>query len=144
MPAANVEQSIFLAALELPTPAERAAYLKGACGEDPVLRANVEELLAAHANGDDFLDRPPACATVDEQAVTERPGSIIGPYKLKEKIGEGGFGLVFVAEQQEPVRRKVALKIIKPGMDSKQVVARFEAERQALAMMDHQNIAKVF
>src|SRR5262249_47836292 len=144
MPAANPEQSIFLAALELPTPAERAAYLKGACGADPALLANVQELLAAHEKGDDFLDRPPPNATVDEQPVTERPGSVIGPYKLKEQIGEGGMGLVFVAEQQEPVRRKVALKIIKPGMDSKQVVARFEAEQQALAMMDHQNIAKVF
>src|SRR5215472_4947562 len=144
MPAANPEQSIFLAALELTTPAERAAYLKGACGADPALLANVQELLAAQEKDDGFLDRPPSNATVDEQPVTERPGSVIGPYKLKEQIGEGGFGLVFVAEQQEPVRRKVALKIIKPGMDSKQVVARFEAERQALAMMDHQNIAKVF
>jgi serine/threonine protein kinase len=144
MPAANPEQSIFLAALELPTPAERAAYLKGACGADPALLANVQELLAAHENGDGFLDHPPPNATVDEQPVTERPGTAIGPYKLKEQIGEGGMGLVFVAEQQEPVRRKVALKIIKPGMDSKQVIARFEAERQALAMMDHQNIARVF
>src|SRR5262245_40218366 len=144
MPTANPEQSIFLAALELPTPAERAAYVKGACGADPALLASVRELLAAHENGDDFLDRPPPGATVDEQPVTERPGTLIGPYKLKERIGEGGMGLVFVAEQQEPVRRKVALKIIKPGMDSAQVVARFEAERQALAMMDHQNIAKVY
>jgi serine/threonine protein kinase len=144
MPATNVEQSIFLAALELPTPAERAAYLKGACGADPALLANVQELLAAHEKGDDFLDRPPLNATMDEHPVTERPGSVIGPFKLKEQIGEGGMGLVFVAEQQEPVRRKVALKIIKPGMASKQVIARFEAERQALAMMDHQNIAKVF
>src|SRR5262249_54755362 len=139
MPAANSEQSILLAALELPTPAERAAYLLGACGADPALLANVQELLAAHEKDDGFLDRPPPNATVDEQPVTERPGSVIGPYKLKEQIGEGGMGLVFVAEQQEPVRRKVALKIIKPGMDSKQVVARFEAERQALALMDHQN-----
>src|SRR6516164_6965589 len=143
MPVANPEQSIFLAALELPTPAERAAYLRGACGADPALLANVQELLAAHEKGDGFLDRPPSNATVDEQPVTERPGTVIGPYNLKEQIGEGGMGLVFVAEQQEPVRRKVALKIIKPGMDSKQVIARFEAERQALAMMDHQNIAKV-
>src|SRR5262249_10816112 len=122
----------------------RAAYLNGACGADPALLANVRELLAAHEKDDGFLDRPPPNATVDEQPVTERPGTVIGPYKLKEQIGEGGMGLVFVAEQQQPVRRKVALKIIKPGMDSKQVVARFEAERQALAMMDHQNIAKVF
>jgi serine/threonine protein kinase len=82
-------------------------------------------------------------ATVDTSPPTERPGTTIGPYKLMEQIGEGGMGLVFVAEQQHPVRRKVALKIIKPGMDSSQVIARFEAERQALAMMDHQNIARV-
>src|SRR5215468_1508257 len=144
MPAANPEQSIFLAAVELPTPAERAAYLKGACGADPALLANVRELLAAYENGDGFLDRPPPNAAVDEQPVTERPGTVIGPYKLMEQIGEGGFGQVFVAEQQHPVRRRLALKIIKPGMDSAQVIARFEAERQALAMMDHQNIAKVF
>ncbi len=143
MPAANPEQSIFLAALELPTPAERAAYLKGACGADTALLANVQELLAAQEKDDGFLDRPPPNATVDEQPVAERPGSVIGPYKLLEQIGEGGFGLVFVAEQQRPVRRKVALKVIKPGMDSKQVIARFEAERQALALMDHPNIAKV-
>src|SRR5262249_2871345 len=114
------------------------------CGADPALLANVRELLAAHEKDDGFLDRPPPSATVDEPPVIERPGSVIGPYKLKEQIGEGGMGLVFVAEQQPPVRPKVAVKIIKPGMDSKQVIARFEAERQALAMMDHQNIAKAF
>src|SRR5205823_4008909 len=79
----------------------------------------------------------------DATALAERPGTVIGPYKLLEQIGEGGFGVVFMAEQQEPVRRKVALKVIKPGMDTKQVVARFEAERHALALMDHPNIAKV-
>src|SRR5262249_52567912 len=99
-----------------------------------------------HEPVDSFLEhRPPGLGvTADEPPITEGPGTVIGPYKLKEQIGEGGMGLVFVAEQQHPVRRKVALKIIKPGMDSKQVIARFEAERQALAMMDHQNIAKVF
>jgi serine/threonine protein kinase/Flp pilus assembly protein TadD len=141
--ATNPEQSIFLAALELPTAAERAAYLKGACGADLALIANVQELLAAHAMGDDFLDHPPPNATVDEQPVTERPGTVIGPYKLLEQIGEGGFGLVFMAEQQQPLRRKVALKVIKPGMDSKHVIGRFEAERQDLALMDHPNIARV-
>src|SRR5262245_54481095 len=144
MPAANSEQSILLAALELPTPAERAAYLLGACGADPALLANVQELLAAHEKDDGFLDRPPPNATVDEQPVTERPGTVIGPYKLLERIGEGGFGVVFLAEQTQPVRRKVALKVLKPGMDTRQVVARFEAERQALAIMDHPNIARVF
>src|SRR5262249_10773054 len=79
-----------------------------------------------------------------EGAVRERPGTVIGPYKLLEQIGEGGFGVVFMAEQTEPVRRKVALKVLKPGMDTRQVVARFEAERQALALMDHANIARVF
>src|SRR5262252_7808277 len=143
MPTANPEQSIFLAALELPTPAERAAYLKGACGADPALMANVRELLAAHEKDDGFLDRPPPNATVDEQPVTVRPGLVVGPYTLREQIGEGGMGLVFVAEQHEPVRRKVALKVIKPGMDSAEVIARFEAERQALALMDHANIARV-
>src|SRR5207253_6497887 len=77
-------------------------------------------------------------------SITERPGSVIGPYKLMEQIGEGGMGLVFVAEQQHPVRRKVAVKVIKPGMDTREVIARFEAERQALALMDHPNIARVF
>src|SRR5207248_4411968 len=81
--------------------------------------------------------------TVDAPPLVERPGTVIGPYRLMEQIGEGGMGLVFVAEQEEPVRRKVALKVIKPGMDSRQVIARFEAERQALALMDHPNIAKV-
>src|SRR5579884_3627869 len=76
--------------------------------------------------------------------IVERPGTVIGPYKLMEQIGEGGMGLVFVAEQQQPVRRKVALKVIKPGMDTRQVIARFEAERQALASLDHPNIAKIF
>src|SRR5262249_57799579 len=114
MPAANSEQSIFLAALELPTPAERAAYLLGACGADSALLANVQELLAAHEKGDDFLDRPPPNATVDEQPVTERPGSVIGPYKLKVQIGEGGMGPVFVAERPDPLSCKVALYIILP------------------------------
>ena len=82
--------------------------------------------------------------TINEPAVTERPGTMIGPYKLLQQIGEGGMGTVFMAEQTEPIHRKVALKIIKPGMDSRQVIARFEAERQALAMMDHVNIARVF
>jgi serine/threonine protein kinase len=142
MSVATSEQSIFLAALELPTPAERLAFLKGACGADPTLLANVQALLAAHDKGE-FLAVGPVDGTADYRPVTEGPGSAIGPYKLMEQIGEGGFGLVFVAEQQHPVRRKVALKVIKPGMDSRDVIARFEAERQALALMDHPNIAKV-
>jgi serine/threonine protein kinase len=96
--------------------------------------------------GGHFLqgNRPPSepVATIDDP-IRERPGTVIGPYKLMEQIGEGGMGLVFVTEQTQPVRRKVALKVIKPGMDTRQVIARFEAERQALALMDHPNIAKV-
>jgi serine/threonine protein kinase len=139
------ERSVFLAALEISDPAERAAYLDRACAADPSLRQAVEQLLAAHDRSGSFMARPAAGeATTDHAPITEGPGSVLGPYKLMEQIGEGGFGLVFVAEQQQPVRRKVALKILKPGMDTRDVIARFEAERQALALMDHPNIARVF
>jgi serine/threonine protein kinase/tetratricopeptide (TPR) repeat protein len=137
---------IFDLAVELGTPAERAAYLDAACGRDHQLRADVEELLQHDGAAGSFLDRPERPgpqATADEPAVAECPGKLIGPYKLLEQIGEGGFGVVFMAEQTQPMRRRVALKVLKPGMDSRQVVARFEAERQALALMDHPNIAKV-
>ncbi len=137
-------QSLFLAAVEAGTPAARAALLEHECGTDAELRQRVEALLRAHEASASFPDESslaPA-ATVDD-LIRERPGTVIGPYKLLEQIGEGGMGLVFVAEQQQPVRRKVALKVIKPGMDSRQVIARFEAERQALAIMDHPHIAKV-
>jgi WD40 repeat protein/serine/threonine protein kinase len=137
----RTEESIFGAALEKGSAEERAAYLDHICGSDAALRARVHNLLRSHEHAGSFLRQPPA-ATVDE-APQEKPGSYIGPYKLLQQIGEGGMGIVFMAEQQEPVRRKVALKIIRPGMDSAQVVARFEAERQALALMDHQNIARV-
>jgi serine/threonine protein kinase/WD40 repeat protein len=129
------ERSIFEAAIELASPEERAAYLDQACGTNTLLRQEVESLLAAH----DRLGVTAAEAPV----VSEQPDTVIGPYKLLEQIGEGGFGVVFLAEQQEPIRRKVALKVLKPGMDTRRVVARFEAERQALALMDHPNIAKV-
>ena len=122
------ERSIFEAAIEKGSPEERAAYLSQACGSDSSLRRQVEALLAAHERLGDI----PLPATVDEPAVAERPGAVVGPYKLLEQIGEGGFGVVFMAEQTQPVRRKVALKVLKPGMDTRQVVARFEAERQAL------------
>ena len=140
------ERSIFAAALDITDPAERAAYLDRACGQDPGLRGHLEGLLAEQDQLGSFLARPLAAPTVSVgfDLVTEGPGTTIGPYKLLQTIGEGGMGVVYMAEQETPVRRKVALKIIKPGMDSTQVVARFEAERQALAMMDHQNIAKVF
>jgi WD40 repeat protein/serine/threonine protein kinase len=153
-------KTIFLQAAEIASANERQAFIASACGTDETLRREVEELLGHHQQLGSFLESPAAClpsplggrgdggegvpVTIDEPAVTERPGTIIGSYKLLEQIGEGGFGVVFMAEQTHPVRRKVALKVLKPGMDSRQVVARFEAERQALALMDHPNIAHVF
>jgi serine/threonine protein kinase/Tfp pilus assembly protein PilF len=145
------EKSVFLQALELESPAERKRYLLEVCAANPALRAGVEELLHAHEQPGNLLDNPPAGAfsaknglAVSGSQAVEHPGMTIGPYKLMEQIGEGGFGLVFVAEQQQPVRRKVALKVMKPGMDSREIMARFEAERQALALMEHPNIARVF
>src|SRR5262249_34905335 len=138
-------KSIFGQALEQPSPAERAAFLDRACGPNAAVRAEVEGLLAAIDQAGGFLRQPAAPAvTVGPPTRTERARtSIACRYKLWEEIGEGGRGTVWVAEQTEPVRRKVALKLIKAGMDSKAVLARFEAERQALAMMDHPHIAKV-
>jgi eukaryotic-like serine/threonine-protein kinase len=137
--------SLFHAALEKATPEERAAYLDEACGGDSERRRRVERLLKAHDKAAAFLEQPAAgvAPTVEAAAIAERPGSVIGSYKLLQQIGEGGFGVVFMAEQQEPVRRKVALKVIKPGMDTKEVIARFEVEEQALALMSHPNIAHV-
>ncbi len=141
------EREIFLEALELPTPESRAAYLQAACGGDALLHRKVEELLKEHDSNDSLLAGSALEGVRDAEArppASEAPAQMIGRYKLLEKIGEGGFGEVWMAEQREPVKRRVALKIIKLGMDSRQVVARFEAERQALAMMDHPNIAKIF
>jgi serine/threonine protein kinase len=135
-------KAIFLEALDKNGADELVQFLDKTCGSDLAMRARVQELLRAHQNAGNFLGK--AGQAVDNVRMTERPGTVIGPYKLLEQIGEGGFGVVFMAEQQQPVRRKVALKVIKPGMDSRQVVARFEAERQALALMDHPNIAHVF
>jgi WD40 repeat protein/serine/threonine protein kinase len=137
------EESIFLEALQKPTPVERLAFIEQACAGDAALRRGIERLLQAHERAGRFLQDEPGVATVDHPAC-DGPATVIGPYKLLEQIGEGGFGVVFMAEQQQPVRRKVALKVLKPGMDTRQVVARFEAERQALALMDHPNIARVF
>jgi serine/threonine protein kinase/tetratricopeptide (TPR) repeat protein len=141
--APNIEE-IFFAALDIEGRDARSAFLDQAC-VDPELRRRVERLLARDAQASNFLESSaaPPRVTVESPSLPERTGTVIGPYKLREKIGEGGMGVVYVAEQHQPVRRKVALKIIKPGMDTKQVIARFEAERQALAMMDHPNIAKV-
>src|SRR5437016_6191521 len=133
------ERDIFIAALQKEAQADRQAYLDEVCKGNDDLRRGVEVLLEVHDRAGSFLESPVSglIATFDAP-LEERPGTVIGPYKLLEQIGEGGFGVVYMAEQQQPVRRKVALKIIKPGMDSKQVIARFEAERQALALMDHQ------
>ncbi|MHC4594218.1 MAG: protein kinase domain-containing protein [Planctomycetota bacterium] len=139
-------EAIYHLALEKGVGEERSAYLDSACGDDADLRASVEGLLKAHDKAGDFLESPilDPSMTLDESPLTEGPGTVIGRYKLLEKIGEGGMAVVYMAEQEKPIRRKVALKIIKLGMDTKSVIARFEAERQALAMMDHPNIAKVF
>src|SRR5262245_36048260 len=136
------DESVFAVAFGIQDAAERAAFLDRACTGNPGLRQEVESLLAAYAAGE-FLEAPAPGVAVEEVGVHEGPGTVIGPYKLLEQIGEGGMGLVFVAEQQYPVRRQVALKLIKPGMDTRAVIARFEAERQALALMDHPHIAKV-
>jgi serine/threonine protein kinase/Tfp pilus assembly protein PilF len=138
-------ESIYFAALAKESPQERAAYLDEACGADADLRRRVERLLQAQPKVGSFLQgvaRPPE-ATVAHAGVPEAAGTVIGPYKLAEQIGEGGMGAVWMAQQTEPVKRLVALKLIKAGMDTKQVIARFEAERQALALMDHPNIARV-
>ncbi len=141
------EEAIFDAVLALAAE-QRAAYLNQACGEDTQLRRRVELLLRSHDHAGEFLDPALRAGTnrtlvVNPTAPSEKPGDIIGHYKIREKLGEGGCGVVYVAEQTEPVRRRVALKVIKLGMDTRSVIARFEAERQALAMMDHPNIARV-
>src|SRR5262245_25282188 len=132
-------RSIFEQALAC-QPQEWPALLDAACGGDAELRRAVDQLLEAHAHGGSILDNGPPATVATGAGRFERQ---IGPYKLLQKIGEGGMGVVYMAEQTEPVERRVALKIIKPGMDSRQIIARFEAERQALAIMDHPNIAKV-
>lgn len=143
MPAER-EESVFCEALTRRSAEERAAFLQDACRDNPELLARVEALLVAHDGAGSYLDLPTENgSTAPWKAPLETVGTEIGPYKLLEQIGEGGFGVVYLAEQKQPLRRRVALKILKPGMDSRQIVARFEAERQALALMDHPNIAKV-
>jgi hypothetical protein len=140
------EEAIFEAAVAL-APKQRAAYLDQACGQDTQLRQRIVLLLGSHDHAGDFLEpAPPAGPNptlVMPTPPAEQPGDVIGHYKIREKLGEGGCGVVYVAEQTEPVRRRVALKVIKLGMDTRSVIARFEAERQALALMDHPNIARV-
>jgi len=143
-------QHLFNEALERSDPVKRAGFLDEACGADTALRERVEQLLRAHHEAGGFFSKPSKAASsapspgLHALPLTEQPGDRIGRYKLLERIGEGGCGVVYMAEQLEPVRRRVALKVIKLGMDTKQVVTRFEAERQALALMDHPNIARVF
>jgi serine/threonine protein kinase len=141
----NIEKvkAIFHAALDEYRPDEWESYVCRACGDDLEMRREALALLRAHQGGGSVLVAPVIAPSGFEAAMAEQVGSKIGPYQLLELIGEGGMGVVFLAEQQRPVRRQVALKVIKPGMDTRQVIARFEAERQALAMMDHPNIAKV-
>ncbi len=137
------EEAIFLAALEQATPKERAAYIDRACAGNAELRQRVLELLKSHDASQGPLDAlPPGLQATGIFTESEMVGAQIGPYRLLEQIGEGGFGIVYMADQQAPVRRRVALKIIKPGMDSKAVLTRFKAELQALALMDHPNIAR--
>jgi serine/threonine protein kinase len=151
-------ESILAAAVDISSADERRAFVEQACAGDADLRQRVEQMIENHFQAGSFLESPAAGLpsplgrgvggegfgpTLD-QPIAEGPGTVIGPYKLLQQIGEGGMGTVFMAEQTQPVHRKVALKVIKAGMDSRQVIARFEAERQALAMMDHVNIARVF
>ena len=135
--------TLFNRAVEIGSDEERSRFLDQECGNDAELKAEVERLIANHFEAGLFLMRPPAQANSIHAAGEITIGQSIGPYNVREKIGEGGMGVVYVAEQTEPVQRKVALKIIKPGMDTKEVIARFEAERQALAFMEHPNIARV-
>ncbi|MFO1005988.1 MAG: serine/threonine-protein kinase [Planctomycetaceae bacterium] len=128
--------------LELPPPVDREAYLRRRCGEDHELFRRVSQLLEDYEAAGDFLNEP-VIANDFTPEVLEGPGTQIGPYKLREQIGEGGMGVVYLAEQLEPIKRRVALKLVKSGMDTRQVLARFEAERQALAMMSHPHISRI-
>src|SRR5262245_5815146 len=137
-------RELFMHAVGKLPPEEWDAYVAEACGGDAELAQQVGRFLQVHREAGSFLESPaPALVATTDEACREGPGTVIGPYKLLEQIGEGGMGTVWMAQQTEPVKRLVAVKLIKAGMDSKQVVARFEAERQALALMDHANIARV-
>jgi WD40 repeat protein len=149
MKPASREQTLFDQALQCPSSEARSAYLDSACGGDAALRSRLEALINASDNAGDFLEVPPTggdsspAVNVPEMGPSEKPGDRIGRYKVLEEIGEGGCGIVYMAEQEEPVHRRVALKVIKLGLETRSVVARFEAERQALALMDHPNVAKI-
>ncbi|PHS06952.1 MAG: hypothetical protein COA78_13845 [Blastopirellula sp.] len=139
-------KTVFSKALEIASPEQRSAYLDQACKGNPQLRSEVEQLMQAIDQAGSFMERPilGSSTTTEFRPITEKIGTLIGPYKIREQLAEGGMGVVYVADQEVPVRRRVALKVIKPGMATKDVVARFEAERQALAMMDHPHIAHIF
>ena len=145
-------RELFMHAVGQLPPERWDGYIAEACGTDVELEKQVKHFLEVHRKAGSFLDQPAAPLGGTNtfipspllETLSETVGTVIGPYKLLEQIGEGGFGLVFMAEQQQPIRRKVAIKVLKPGMDTRQVIARFEAERQALALMDHPNIAQIF
>src|SRR5262245_47727051 len=141
------EESLFAAALEKSSTAERRAFLEQACGGDVALRERVERLLAADEHTRGVLERSPDAASATIWAAEPPLAAdrlFAGRYELRERLGTGGMGEVWVADQLQPVRRRVALKVIRTGLDSSRVLARFEQERQALALMDHPNIAKIF
>ena len=143
MPSGNREELIFLHALGITPANERDAYVQKECGDDRELLERVRALLWEQELTEGPLDAPPTGVRSPPSDSASYANQQIGPYKLLQQIGEGGFGVVYMADQLHPVKRRVAFKVIKPGMDTKEVVARFEAERQALALMDHVNIANV-
>src|SRR5262245_32563805 len=145
------EQTLFFRAVEISDPSERAAFLDRECGNDSALRERLARLIERHAELGNFLEQPaPLAGTTaafvggGNQGTSLAPGDSLGPYRLVKMLGEGGMGTVWLAEQSDPVRRRVAVKVVREGMDSRTVLARFEAERQALAIMDHPCIARVF
>ncbi len=140
----TTEREIFVAAIQEEDPLRRESWLDEVCGANAALRQRIDRLLSVYSGAGAFLQSPATALPPPVAPPASIPvGSLIGPYKLLQRIGDGGMGAVYMAEQTHPVQRKVALKLIKPGFDSRQVIARFEAERQALALMDHPNIAKV-
>src|SRR5260221_4400437 len=144
LPGGLTPERILDQAIAIADATDRAAFLDRSCANDQALRSEIEKLVNDHFRAGNFLEQPAVqLGVTTAQPAIERQGTQIGPYRLLQQIGEGGMGVVYMAEQLVPVERKVALKIIKPGMDSRQVIARFQADRQALALMEHPNIARV-